>query len=45
MQSLPRRSLIAGALVTSSLALGACGGSTAAPTILNTEKVERAIEQ
>ena len=45
MKSLPRTPLVAGALVAASLALGACGGSAAAPTILNTEKVERAIEQ
>jgi hypothetical protein len=42
MQS--RRSLIAGGLVAASLALGACGSSVAAPAILNTEKIERAIE-
>ena len=34
------------ALVAAGLALTACGGSSdAAPTILNTEKVERAIER
>jgi hypothetical protein len=37
------RSLVAGALVASSLAVTACG-SSGSPTILNTEKVERAIE-
>jgi hypothetical protein len=36
--------LIAGGLVAASLALGACGSSAAAPAILNTEKIERAIE-
>jgi len=35
--------LVAGALLTASLAVTACGGSES-PTILNTEKVERAIE-
>jgi hypothetical protein len=38
------RSLLAGGLVAASLAATACG-SSGAPTILNTEKVERAIEQ
>lgn len=38
------RSLVAGALVAASLALAACGSSEA-PTILNTQKVESAIEQ
>jgi hypothetical protein len=38
------RALAGGALVTASLALAACG-SSGAPTILNTEKVERSIEQ
>jgi hypothetical protein len=38
------RSLSAGVLVAASLAVTACG-SSGAPTILNTEKVERAIEQ
>lgn len=38
------RSLIAGALVASSLAVTGCGSSVS-PTILNTEKIERAIEQ
>ena len=38
------RSFVAGGLVAASLALSACGGSSASPTILNTEKVERAIE-
>jgi Domain of unknown function (DUF4333) len=36
--------LVACAVVAASLAIGS-GGSSAAPTILNTEKVERAIEQ
>jgi len=41
------RSLVAGALVAASLAATACGSSEpeAPPTILNTEKVERAIEK
>lgn len=41
------RSLAAGVLVAASLGLGACGGSSPAkaPTILNTEKIERSIEQ
>jgi hypothetical protein len=39
-----RRSLIAGVVVAAGLAVGACGSSSS-PTILNTEKVERAIEQ
>ena len=38
------RSLVAGALVAASLAVSACG-SSGSPTILNTEKVERAIER
>ena len=38
------RSLVAGVVVAPALAITACG-STASPTILNTEKVERAIEQ
>lgn len=37
------RSLVVGVLVAASLALSACGSSSA-PRILNTEKVERAIE-
>jgi Domain of unknown function (DUF4333) len=37
------RSLIAGVLVAASVLFTACG-SSGAPTILNTEKVERAIE-
>lgn len=37
-------SLLAGVLVASSLAVTACGSSGGAPTILNTEKIERAIE-
>jgi hypothetical protein len=44
-----RRSLVLGVLVAGALAIGAlamtAGGSPGAPTILNTEKVERAIEQ
>ncbi|MDP1849686.1 MAG: DUF4333 domain-containing protein [Solirubrobacteraceae bacterium] len=37
---------LAAALVAAGLALAACGGSSdEAPTILNTEKVERAIER
>jgi Domain of unknown function (DUF4333) len=44
MQSLHDRSLVAGVLVAASLAVTACG-SSGSPTILNTEKVERAIEQ
>jgi hypothetical protein len=35
----------AGAVVAASFAVAACGSSTDAPTILNTEKVERAIEK
>jgi len=39
------RSLVVGVLLASSVAVGACGSKDAkAPTILNTEKVERAIE-
>ena len=38
-----RRAFVAGALVAAGLAVGACGSSDS-PTILNTEKVERAIE-
>jgi hypothetical protein len=38
------RSLTVAALAAASLAVSACGGSSAAPTILNTEKLERAIE-
>ena len=38
------RPLVAGALVAASLALSACG-SSGSPTLLNTEKVERAIER
>jgi hypothetical protein len=37
------RSFVAGVLVAASLAVSACG-SSGSPTILNTEKVERAIE-
>lgn len=40
----PGRPLLGLALVAAALALGACGKSEA-PTILNTEKVERAIEK
>jgi hypothetical protein len=36
--------LAAGALVATSLAVSACGSSSEQATILNTEKVERAIE-
>ncbi len=39
-----RRSLVAGSLVAAGVAASACG-SSAPPTILNTEKVERAIER
>ena len=39
-----RRSSVVGALLTASLAIAACGSSES-PTVLNTEKVERAIEQ
>lgn len=43
------RSLTAGAVLAASLAVTACGNSDSSssksPTILNTEKVERAIEQ
>jgi hypothetical protein len=39
-----RCSLAAGVLVAASLAVSACG-SAGSPTILDTEKVERAIEQ
>ena len=38
------RWLVAAVLIAASLAVTACG-SSGAPTILNTEKVERAIEQ
>ena len=38
------RSLVAGGLLAASVAAGACGSSGVA-TILNTERVERAIEQ
>jgi hypothetical protein len=40
----PNRAL-AGILVAASIAAAGCGGSPEAPTILDTEKVERAIEQ
>ncbi len=36
---------VAGSLVAASLAAAACGGSSKPPTILDTEKVERAIER
>jgi uncharacterized protein DUF4333 len=41
------RPLIAAMLVAASLSIAACGGTDTAkaPTILNTEKVERAIEK
>lgn len=39
------RWLAAGAVVATSLAVNACGKSEDPPTILNTEKVERAIER
>jgi len=40
------RALVAGALVAASLSVNACGSSSSdSPTILNTEKVERAIER
>ena len=39
------RKTVAGLLVAASAAAAGCGGSSEAPTILNTEKVERAIEQ
>ncbi len=38
------RSLVAGVLVAASLAVASCGSSES-PTLLNTEKVERAIER
>ena len=38
------RSLVAAALLAAGLAISACGSSPE-PTILNTERVERAIEQ
>jgi hypothetical protein len=44
MQLLGSHSLVAGVLVAASLAVSACG-SSGSPTILNTEQVERAIEQ
>ena len=40
-----RRMTAAAAIAAAGLALGACGKSEEPPTILNTEKVERAIEQ
>jgi hypothetical protein len=39
------RPLLAGLLLTVSLAIAACGTSERPPTILDTEKVEHAIEQ
>ena len=39
------RSLIAGSLIAASLGVTACGSDSKSPTILNTEKVERAIER
>jgi hypothetical protein len=39
------RSLAAGAFAAATLAVTACGGSSGSPTVVNTEKVERAIEQ
>jgi hypothetical protein len=44
MQYLESHAVVAGVLVAAGLALTACG-SSGSPTILNTEKVERAIEQ
>lgn len=41
----PGRLLAAGVLVAASLAVTACGSSPESPTILNTEKIERAIEK
>ncbi len=43
-RSSAKSSLVAAGAVAASLALGACGSADSA-TILNTEKVERAIEQ
>lgn len=40
-----RRSLLAGVLVAASLAAAGCGSSGRSPTILNGEKIERAIER
>ena len=40
-----RSALVAGSLVAASLTAAACGGSTKTVTILNTEKIERAIER
>lgn len=39
------RSLVAGVFVAASLGVTACGSSPGPSTILNTEKIERAIEQ
>lgn len=39
------RALAAGALIAASFSVMACGSSTGTVTILNTEKIERAIEQ
>lgn len=44
MQPLRDRALVGGLVIAASLAVGACGSSEP-PTILNTEKIERAIEQ
>jgi hypothetical protein len=44
MQYPESHAVVAGVLVAAGLALTACG-SSGSPTILNTEKVERAIEQ
>jgi hypothetical protein len=43
--SIMRRTTTAALLVTASIAAIGCGESDPPPTILNTEKVERAIEQ
>ncbi len=43
MPSFPRSALVAAVLLPASLALSACGSSET-PTILDTEKIERAIE-
>ncbi len=40
-----RPRFVVGAVVAASFAVASCGGSNDAPTILNTEKVERAIER
>ena len=41
----PRRALVAGGLAAASVAAAGCGGETKTVTILNTEKIERAIER